>query len=326
MPRGAEHFLSRLNTVLPAGVFISFLVLRHAEFMAPSETSLNLGGSLAYPGRHRACIPIWKMLQFPRVVSERSHSPPSFTLLLTLLLATLALLPFTVPSDLASHVTLESERRHDVLNALALTPLALGLVGSLCCVANSFAVTLGLAFYACLDATYILCNPDCVRHARVILGHHLVTLIFVLVPLHHPDLSDFTALAGCAEVETLVLTVRRVLRGARGAWWSARKRRVSAVLDWLHVVLFVVVRLVFHPIFFIGAFSCMHIPHPEGVTVVVCQGALVGFNAVLAWRELKRFRRRARHLQQTDGPVRLGWKGTYGNAWSSVAAASVPKE
>lgn len=78
--------------------------------------------------------------------------------------------------------------------------------------------------------------------------------LFLLVPLHHPDLAEYTAVAGGAEVQTLALILRRRLRReAPGATVLARMVSV-----W-HDVSFVLIRLVLHPLLLFGFWTVMDV-------------------------------------------------------------------
>lgn len=143
------------------------------------------------------CMTLGRMLTFPTVRTCRDVTPPSFAPLLTALLGVLLLVPLVPATRTADADEVSAaERRHDRINTVLLTPLCVALVGSWLCAVDAYTVALALCAYVLWDGAYLLTHATAVRTRRIILTHHVVTLIFALVPLHHHDLAEFTAIAG----------------------------------------------------------------------------------------------------------------------------------
>jgi hypothetical protein len=169
---------------------------------------------------YRVCMPLRVMLTFPEVASCSQTTPPSFIPLLSTAVAALALVPLLrdpaaarAPAAaatcgaadgeddagrLADESILAARLAHDRWNSYVLPPLCAAILSSWFCAVAPYGVTVALAAYALADALYVLRAPLAVPLPRVILMHHGVTLAFLLVPLHHPDLAEFTAIAGAA--------------------------------------------------------------------------------------------------------------------------------
>jgi len=234
--------------------------------------------------RDHTCMPLSRMLTFPTVATCRQSSPASFAPLLSALLGILLLVPLLPsPSDGSAALSAAAERQHDRVNMVVLTPLCIGIVGSWLCLIDPYVLTLGVVLYVVWDVLYLLTHATAVRTRRIILAHHIVTLIFALVPLHHDDIAEFTAIAGGAELQTLALIVRRRLRDDASA-----SRLLLRVASAVHDTLFVVIRLVLHPLLLVGMCMCMQVPRMEGSVVITCQSLLCVFNCILWGRERRR--------------------------------------
>ena len=96
-----------------------------------------------------------------------------------------------------------SSELHDNLNIVILTALGLSSIWALC-VGEAFFGNLltWIGFvYIGLDSLWLLIQPSIVKSPKMILGHHIATLLVLLDPLLQPSHSVYTS--ACLLVEVI---------------------------------------------------------------------------------------------------------------------------
>ncbi|KAJ1626899.1 hypothetical protein T492DRAFT_909702 [Pavlovales sp. CCMP2436] len=102
---------------------------------------------------HATCLTLPAIFSFLQVHACSDRTPPSFVPLLSLVLASLALVPFLRESSGATAAQHEdAERAHDRLNTVLLAPLVAYIVGIWFCMLPPFPFTLALLAYVLFDA------------------------------------------------------------------------------------------------------------------------------------------------------------------------------
>jgi hypothetical protein len=103
---------------------------------------------------------------------------------------------------------------HDVASLLFLAPFS-----ALCVADVLFGYTLypmflthALTTYMSYDLIWIILQPKVIHTLRnLIILHHLVCLLALLRPLMYPEESPIISLAGLVEIDTTLLTLRRII-------------------------------------------------------------------------------------------------------------------
>ncbi|KAJ1623777.1 hypothetical protein T492DRAFT_1052671 [Pavlovales sp. CCMP2436] len=177
---------------------------------------------------------------------------------------------------------------HDLVDVTLFGPICIGIMGSWACLCSAWALSVAMLAWAIFDIGYIIAMPHSIPPGRLAieLAHHCVMIAFLLVPLHHPELAHFTAIAGSVELDTFLLRLCRMLERR-----AAVPPGAISLLRTAHHACFVLVRLVGIPIFFIAVCTRSKLPAAESAVVIVCQTMLCTYNFGL-WFKRSRFRRR----------------------------------
>jgi hypothetical protein len=100
---------------------------------------------------------------------------------------------------------------HDNINLVVLTLLGLSSIWALCVGEQFFGNLLTwIGFiYISLDSLWLIVQPSIVKSPRMILGHHIATLLVLLDPLLQPSHSVYTSACLLVEARTYLLATLR---------------------------------------------------------------------------------------------------------------------
>lgn len=125
---------------------------------------------------------------------------------------------------------------HDQVNLVLLPALGVAAIAGLAGVVDPWAVTIFLTTYIVADLVWIAIEPTCLPSLpKVIMAHHVVTLVLLSFPLRYPEFGLYTCLDGLAEVNTYFLIARR------------QYKQWATVCDVLYWATFVPFRIVLYP-------------------------------------------------------------------------------
>ena len=132
---------------------------------------------------------------------------------------------------------------HDVASLTFLAPFSV-----LCLAETLFGYTVypmflthALTTYMSFDLTWIIIQPRIVHTFRkLIILHHLVCLLALLRPLMYPEESSLLSLAGLVEIDTSLLTIRRL---------TPRDSYLYPTIDQMYHVSNLVIRVFYETIF-----------------------------------------------------------------------------
>lgn len=125
---------------------------------------------------------------------------------------------------------------HDQVNLVLLPTLGVAAIAGLAGVIDPWAVTVFLTIYIVADLIWIAIEPTCLPSLpKVIMAHHVVTLVLLSFPLRYPEFGLYTCLDGLAEVNTYFLIARR------------QYKQWATVCDVLYWATFVPFRIVLYP-------------------------------------------------------------------------------
>jgi hypothetical protein len=132
---------------------------------------------------------------------------------------------------------------HDVASLLFLAPFS-----ALCMADVLFGYTLypmflthALTTYMSYDLMWIILQPKVIHTLRnLIILHHLVCLLALLRPLMHPEEAFILSFAGLVEIDTSLLTIRRL---------TPRDSYLYPTIDQMYHVSNLVIRVFYETIF-----------------------------------------------------------------------------
>lgn len=125
---------------------------------------------------------------------------------------------------------------HDQVNLVLLPTLGVAAIAGLAGVVDPWLVTFFLTAYIVGDLIWIAVEPTCLPSLpKVIMAHHVVTLVLLSFPLRYPEFGLYTCLDGLAEVNTYFLIARR------------QYKQWATVCDVLYWVTFVPFRIILYP-------------------------------------------------------------------------------
>ena len=154
-------------------------------------------------------------------------------------------------------------------------------------------VTIVFIVYVVVDLVWLLLRPTAVPSlTKIILAHHVVTLLLLTFPLRHRQFGTFTCWDGLTELNTWFMIVRRQ--------WG-RHRQLMNRLYWLT---FIPQRLVMYPALLVKFwFVTEGFPLPDRLLVCTCQFLLCCFNVgVFSMSMLRKAQRQSTKLQNGQPP------------------------
>lgn len=180
---------------------------------------------------------------------------------------------------------------HDQVNLVLLPALGVAAIAGLAGLVDPWAVTVFLTAYIVADLLWIAVEPTCLPSLpKVIMAHHVVTLVLLSFPLRYPEFGLYTCLDGLAEVNTYFLIARR------------QYKQWATVCDVLYWATFVPFRIVLYPALLWPFWQSLQSHSP--LNKVLCLGAqflLCLFNLALLHLSVKGvLKRRQRRASSKD--------------------------